>query len=389
MVDDLIDTLTAAVDGMKQLDFDALTDDENERVMYGCTRARVELLVVGARTARRWEQSRNWASDGSKSPAARFARDANCSLKEARQGLRFGRALDSMPHTAAALAAAQISAAHVELLIAANNDARRELFAVDEEMLVDHARTLRFAEFTRCIKYWCQRVDPDGCERAGRDLLAKTSLTVSTTLDDAIHLEGLLDPVGGRIFRNGLDRIVRDIERLDDERGVTRSPAERRAAALVEMAIRANTAPAGGKRPEPLLMLVVGAESMSRLCELACGTVITPGLLVPHLTALRIQGIVFDDSRPIPAMSTSRTFTGWMRRAIQVRDRHCQHPAGCDEPITRCDVDHILPHARGGQTSYVNGRLRCQTHNRNPIYGDRAPADDGSDPSGGDGYTPP
>jgi 5-methylcytosine-specific restriction protein A len=72
-------------------------------------------------------------------------------------------------------------------------------------------------------------------------------------------------------------------------------------------------------------------------------------------------------------MSPQRTFTGWLRRAIQVRDRHCQHPAGCDEPITRCDVDHILPNVAGGRTAYANGRLQCATHNRNAIFHDRAP----------------
>jgi 5-methylcytosine-specific restriction endonuclease McrA len=47
-----------------------------------------------------------------------------------------------------------------------------------------------------------------------------------------------------------------------------------------------------------------------------------------------------------------------------VRDRHCQHPAGCDVPVDRCDVDHIVPHARGGETSQFNGRLECTAHNR-------------------------
>jgi hypothetical protein len=373
MVDDALTNLTAAVAEVRRIDVDTLTDDENERLMYGCTRARFELLLVESRSTRRWDQSCTWASDGSKSPAARFARDVNCSLREARQGLRFGRALDTMPHTAAALGAAEISPAHVELLIAANNETRRAVFAVDEEMLVGHARTLRFAEFTTAIKYWCQRVDPDSCERVGRDLLDKRSLTLSTTLDDAVYLQGLLDPVGGEIFRNGLERIIRDLKKQDKATGVVRTLGERRAAALVEMAIRANTAPKDGKRPEPLIMAIIGSESLSRLCELASGTVITPGLLVSYLTSMQIQGIVLDDSQPIPSMSPKRTFTGWLRRAIQIRDRHCQHPAGCDEPITRCDIDHVIPDTHGGRTEYTNGRLLCQTHNRNPTYDDRAP----------------
>lgn len=375
MVGEVLDQLNAALDSVRAIDVDALTNDENEQLMYGCARTRVELLVVHARTARRWEQSCTWASDGSKSAAARFARDMNCSLREARQPLRIGRALEAMPHTAAALASAAISAAHVEALIAANSEARREVFAADEEMLVGHARSLRFAEFTKVVDYWCERVDPDGCERVGRDLLDKNSVSLSATMHGTLYVQGLLDPVGGEIFRNGLERIIGELKQQDRIDGVTRTLAERRAAALVEMAIRANTARPGAKRPEPLLIVAVGADSLSRLCELASGTVITPGLLVPYLSSLQIQGIVSDDAQPIPSMSPQRTFTGWLRRAIQIRDRHCQHACGCDEPITRCDVDHLLPDAQGGRTKYANGRLLCQTHNRNPTYDDRAPPD--------------
>ena len=53
-----------------------------------------------------------------------------------------------------------------------------------------------------------------------------------------------------------------------------------------------------------------------------------------------------------------------LRRAIQVRDRHCQHPSGCDEPINRCDVNHRIPHSHHGPTVLWNGDLECHYHNR-------------------------
>ncbi|MET0324040.1 MAG: HNH endonuclease signature motif containing protein, partial [Ilumatobacteraceae bacterium] len=42
----------------------------------------------------------------------------------------------------------------------------------------------------------------------------------------------------------------------------------------------------------------------------------------------------------------------------------CQHPSGCDTPVTDCDVDHIVPHGAGGKTTQFNGRLECRPHNR-------------------------
>ena len=74
--------------------------------------------------------------------------------------------------------------------------------------------------------------------------------------------------------------------------------------------------------------------------------------------------ILFDGPFTVIAASTARSFTGRLRRAIEVRDRHCQHPSGCDVPVTGCDVDHIVPHGQGGPTSQFNGRLECRPHNR-------------------------
>jgi hypothetical protein len=78
-----------------------------------------------------------------------------------------------------------------------------------------------------------------------------------------------------------------------------------------------------------------------------------------------IERIVFDGpSRVIDVGTRSRFFTGALRRAIQVRDRHCQDPSGCDEPITRSEVDHKEEFEDGGLTTQDNGELKCGSHNR-------------------------
>jgi hypothetical protein len=100
------------------------------------------------------------------------------------------------------------------------------------------------------------------------------------------------------------------------------------------------------------------------MCELANGTVVTPGQIVPLLADADIEAILFDGPDRIISVSRRRRFTGALRRAIEVRDRHCQHPSGCDEPADRCDVDHIEPYTAGGVTSQENGKLECRPHNR-------------------------
>ena len=66
------------------------------------------------------------------------------------------------------------------------------------------------------------------------------------------------------------------------------------AAALVEMAVRATTVPAGGRRPEPLICILAGEATVERVCELASGVVIHPGLIVPHLDRSQVQTFIFD-----------------------------------------------------------------------------------------------
>jgi hypothetical protein len=103
---------------------------------------------------------------------------------------------------------------------------------------------------------------------------------------------------------------------------------------------------------------------MARLCSLASGVLLSSGDLVPHLDTAMLETVLFADHTTLISVSRQRTFRGAIRRAIQVRDQHCQHPSGCDIPAEQCDIDHIVPYADGGLTSQFSGRIGCDTHNR-------------------------
>jgi 5-methylcytosine-specific restriction endonuclease McrA len=87
---------------------------------------------------------------------------------------------------------------------------------------------------------------------------------------------------------------------------------------------------------------------------------------VPWVDDAMLESVLFDGRSTVVSVSRRRTFTGALRRAVQVRDRRCRHRSGCDVPARQCDVDHIVPAALGGVTSQFNGRLLCATHNRHP-----------------------
>lgn len=58
---------------------------------------------------------------------------------------------------------------------------------------------------------------------------------------------------------------------------------------------------------------------------------------------------------------SERTVSARLRRALEVRDRHCVFPA-CRARVARCHAHHVLPWQRGGGTSLPNTALLCVTH---------------------------
>src|SRR3546814_18250051 len=95
-----------------------------------------------------------------------------------------------------------------------------------------------------------------------------------------------LDPVRGTIFNETLAMIDRELFEIDwaqakDHLGrkptlddLPRTPAQRRADALTEMAIRPRTAPRGRRRPAPLVTVAIDYEHLP-------GPVAEPGTLTP------------------------------------------------------------------------------------------------------------
>lgn len=109
---------------------------------------------------------------------------------------------------------------------------------------------------------------------------------------------------------------------------------------------------------------MLGAESLSRLIELASGQVVAPSALVPWVSEADIERYLFDGTpERVISVSRRRSFTGALRDLVQVRDRWCYHPY-CDTPAKRCQVDHIEPFGAGGLTAQDNGRPACGPHNR-------------------------
>jgi hypothetical protein len=184
-----------------------------------------------------------------------------------------------------------------------------------------------------------------------------------------------LDPISGAIVGGELDRLEQVMFATDWAKAkaatgrepllsdLARTPGQRRADALVEMATRSQMVAEGARRKGPLFSVLIDYQSAVRVCELANGTVLAPGALLPWLTEAHLERVLFSPSRRVEVGEKARLFTGATRRGIELRDRECTHPY-CDVEASKCDADHIIPWTAGGLTIQENGRMLCGFHNR-------------------------
>ena len=371
---DVVGGLTAAIDAVCDADVSVLADGES---LVAMQRQIDRLQAAAARAAARFDASRGWEADGVRSAASWLSTRCRLPLPTMKRRVLLGRAVRSMPGVEAAWLAGEISEAHVSLLAGARTPATAEAFARDEADLVGCACRLRYRHFARKVAYWVQAQDPDGVrERAAKDR-DERRVHLSQSFRDRWYLDGMLDPVGGTIVSNALRAIEEELFAADwaeakarvggqvCARDLLRTAPQRRADALVEMAQRARAMPAEARLPEPSFTVLVGYETFNgRICQLANGTVVTPGSLVPWLTQAWVERVVFDSpSRVIDVGQKRRLFDGATRRAVQVRDQECFDDF-CETPAEECEIDHIQPWAAGGPTTIANGRAACGFHNR-------------------------
>lgn len=368
--------LHQALDRLADDDLSLGTDAQIHDRLLGMMRGRVRLEGLLYETLDAWDARMVWCGDGSTSGAARLAAETGMAKREAGLVIARARKLRQMPATATAIRDGALQPGCVEPLADARN-VNVEGFDRYEPELVAACRAIGVDESRRVLRNWIRAHDSDGEDERAAKRHAGRRLGAAETFDGLVHLEGLLPAVGGQEWLAELNRLERRLHADDQETNSIRTPAQRRADALVLMAQRSATLDVdefhAGRSPRVSLTLVLGVNAAEHLCETLAGTPIPVARIVPALSRCDIERIWFDGpDRPLTT-SPARTFTGALRKAIQVRDKRCTHPAVCDRPAEACDVDHRVEHRNGGPTSLDNGRVCCARHNRNPELRYRAP----------------
>ena len=189
---------------------------------------------------------------------------------------RLGRWLVDFPLFAQAFNAGVLTSRHVHELYKLDNPKVHHQLVESQEILVTAARDCDFSDFVNVLIYWlnasdvCRRqtrprsakqshADPDGLEPS--EQAAKTTCTYRKHADGSVTGRFAFDPLTGQAFRRLLDLESQELFRQDSETGVTRTPAQRQGAALINLMVRGHS---GGDSTITPLIHVGGSSRRSR-----------------------------------------------------------------------------------------------------------------------------
>ncbi|MEM1333322.1 MAG: DUF222 domain-containing protein [Actinomycetota bacterium] len=294
------------------------------------------------------------------------------------------RRLPHLPRAADAFARGDLSESALRTLADGWSETIDDEYRRDEEMLVGWAQQFTHADFRDLYDVWRAHADPDDADTTERDQFERRELYLSKMLDGVGKLDGILDPEGRRLVREALNALSAPAD------ADTRTPAQRRADALVDMARitidqidtkRELDAAASSdtlfgpslptrraKRNRPKVAATIAYEhlasgrgvgtvdtqldhdvvSADQIRRLACDAGI-------HRIVTSPLGTVIDHGRERRVVSDTQF------DRLHLRDHGCRWP-GCHVPASGCDAHHADHWLDGGHTDDDNLALTCWHH---------------------------
>jgi hypothetical protein len=302
-----------------------------------------------------------WRNDGSTSMTAWLRHHTGRSGRDAARCAKTARRLRQLPVTAAAYRDGVLSSGHIQAIVANLKDRTAGLFADHEAQLVPELAALSVADTAVAMQDWARRAEAV----VGDDpepVLPERSLHLSRILDGRRELSGSFDPEGGAVIATAL-RLAATGD-VDGE--PTRSPAQRRGDALVDMCrwFLDHQQHRRGGRHRPHLNVITTLADLQRRGQ---GRLIDGSVL----DAATVQRLVCDAgvhrvfvagrSAILDYGTTTRTVPANLFNALVIRDRHCRYP-GCDRPPQWCEAHHVRWVLDGGTTALDNLVLLCTRH---------------------------
>jgi hypothetical protein len=284
---------------------------------------------------------------------------ANCHLSGGAASARIcaGQQVEHLGQSSKAMADGEIGFAHFALIARTSAAVGERL---DEAKLLGQARKQTIARFHDSCYHARHAADPQGCAQDEAQGVEARSLEFANGEDGMVHVNGMLDKVGGAAVRAALEPLAQRAGKDDD-----RCRERRVADALVDLCMHSldNGAPSrrthmqvttsletllglsGAPAAEMEFSLPISSKAVERL---ACDCTVTRVLLG-------------SDSTVIDVGRARRVISGSQGKALRVRDRGCVWP-GCDRPATWTSGHHLVHWTNGGSTDLSNLVLLCYRH---------------------------
>ena len=403
LLDEALDALEHAVGLVQEVDLDDMSPDAELAAARRLEVLRRRLDHGTDRAAAHLDASAAFSIDGHRNVRCALKHLGRLSGAEAHGRTQTARILPDLPAVEAAYARGEIPTQHVRAIARVVANPRvRDFVPVADPVFAQQASTETYDDFCAWLRQWEALADADGAAQdAARSHERRCFAFVENAMDGSWTSQGHHGALQGAAMKELLDRYedaefhadwaeARAIHGHDARAELLRrTPAQRRADALLEIFRRAGAVSADARSPEPLVNIVVDqktfqeelrrmagetvdtdpAEVDGRRCQTLGGTHLHPSDAVAAAFVGHVRRVVVDGAGTVIDLGRRRRlFTGSSRDAAVLQGflRHhgrlrCLWP-GCDS--CHRDIDHRDPSARGGPTDIANSDPYCASHNR-------------------------
>ena len=266
-------------------------------------------------------------------------------------------------------------------------------FLEQQDWFLRRAGKYAYVRFERAVGDWVSLHDQDGTEPDDRAHANRDAKLIQDHFSRGWHFEARGPSLTGAVQREIFDAYIEAEFAIDWEQAVAlhgeavcldllaRTDAQRRYDAFHQMCLDAANNPnssTGSKIVhnivwdhatfEEMVARLAGAEpkpvdpDMFR-CSTVDGHRIDPHEAIIDAITNQIRRVVVDAKNVVIDMGQARFFTGLARLASRIGHDECEW-IGCHVPASRCEADHMHPHAKGGRTDQDNNTTFCRRHNR-------------------------
>ena len=282
------------------------------------------------------------------------ARRCQMSKNAAADRLCIGAQLEKMPRIDAALSSGEIGLQAASVICHLQDRVEQAGGSIDQEEWVTIAADSSIKSLSAEAACTWHGIDPSGFNAKVEEAHERRQLFISEC-GDMYRIDGWLELEAGAVVKNAIDLLARPLGEIDD-----RSPKQRRADAVYEMAT--------GNRVAPQISVHTTIEGLkselgATASQLEDGTPISSKTVQRMACDGALHRVLKADSMVIDVGRAKRVAQPAQWRALKARHRSCGAP-GCERPIGMTQAHHVDFWEDGGHTNHRRMLPLCHYHHR-------------------------